>query len=172
MQAPVQLNDIIIRTVLRPGDIGYITYLHGRLYKEEYGFGLGFEAYVAVGLAEFSRQYDPGRDRVWICEHRGKIIGFLLLMHRDQSVAQLRYLILEPEYRGIGLGKKLMELYMEYLKQAGYRSTYLWTTNEQETAISMYKRHGFLLAEEKPSDAFGKPLVEQKYELSYDPESV
>ena len=164
-QTPVQLKSILIRTVLRPGDMGYIVHLHGVLYKEECDYGLGFETYVASGLVEFCQRYDPKRDRVWICEHQERIIGFLLLMHRDEQVAQLRYFLLEPEYRGIGLGKKLMELYMDHLKLVGYRSTYLWTTRDQETAISLYKRYGFRLTEEKSSDAFGKPLVEQKYEL-------
>jgi GNAT superfamily N-acetyltransferase len=85
-------------------------------------------------------------------------------MHRGEA-AQLRYFILAPAYRGIGLGKKLMELYMDFLRQAGYQSSYLWTTNELPAAISLYKRYGFVLTDEKPSDAFGKPVIEQRYEL-------
>jgi ribosomal protein S18 acetylase RimI-like enzyme len=161
----MEINDITIRTELRPGDMGYIIHLHGKLYGEEYAFGIAFEAYVAQGLYEFWKQYDPVWDRVWICEHRDRIVGFLLLMHREGGAAQLRYFILEPEYRGIGLGKKLMGLYMEHLRQAGYRSSYLWTTHEQRTAVLLYERHGFILTEEKASEAFGKSLYEQKYEL-------
>lgn len=160
--------DITIRTKLRPGDLGHIIHMHGRLYSQEYDYGIAFEMYVAEGLGEFYRQYDPAKDRVWICEDKGRIIGFLLLMHREANAAQLRYFIIEPEYRGIGLGKKLVSLYMDWLRQAGYRSAYLWTTHELEAAASLYKRHGFTLVEEKPSAAFGKPLYEQKYELSLD----
>lgn len=49
----MDLNSIVIRTDLLPGDLGYVAYLHGRLYKEECNYGIGFEAYVAKGLAEF-----------------------------------------------------------------------------------------------------------------------
>lgn len=160
------LDQIVIRTELQSGDLGYIIHLHGRLYAEECGYGVGFEAYVAHGLAEFYKQYDPEKDRIWICEHGGRIIGFLALMHRGETVAQLRYFLLLPEYRGIGLGKRLMELYMAHLKQAGYQSTYLWTTREQQTAIALYQRFGFRLVEEVASATFGKPLYEQKYELN------
>src|SRR5574341_894183 len=97
----VLLDDISIRTELRPGDIGYVIYLHGALYGAEYGYGIQFENYVAKGLCEFYEKYDPVRNRVWICEHNNRIIGFLLLMDRGQ-VAQLRYFLIEPEYRGIG----------------------------------------------------------------------
>lgn len=164
MSKDVKLSDITIRTELRPGDIGYVIYMHGHLYKTEYNYGIEFEAYVAAGLAEFYQQYDPERDRVWVCEHENKIVGFLLLMHRG-DVAQLRYFILSPEYRGIGLGNKLMELYIEYLKRCKYKSSYLWTTNELPASAHLYKKFGFKLTEEKSSAAFGKPVKEQRYDL-------
>ncbi len=93
------------------------------------------------------------------------MIGFLLLMHRENNAAQLRYFYIEPEYRGIGLGKKLMTLYVDFLKEKGYQSAYLWTTYELYSAASLYKRHGFQLTEEKKSTSFGKELIEQRYDL-------
>jgi N-acetylglutamate synthase-like GNAT family acetyltransferase len=162
---PISLDDIIIRTELQEGDIGYVTYLHGILYKKEYNYTISFESYVAAGLYEFYQQYDPSKDRVWVCEHEGVIIGFLLLMHRDNDAAQLRYFILEPRCRGIGLGKKLMTLYIEFLKKCGYTSSFLWTTNELNAAAHLYTKHGFKLTQEKESNAFGKPLKQQRYDL-------
>jgi peptidyl-dipeptidase Dcp len=158
------LESISIRTELRPGDIGYVTYMHGALYHKEYGYTLQFENYVAKGLCEFYEKYDPARNRIWACEHGGRMIGFLLLMDRG-SAAQLRYFLIEPEYRGIGLGAKLLDLYMDFLHQCGYKSSYLWTTHELDTAAFLYKRLGFTLTEEKESTSFGKPLREQRYDL-------
>ena len=159
-------KNISIRTGLRPGDIGYISWLHGSLYAEEYQYGISFEAYVAKGFYEFYAQYDPQKDRVWICEDGERIVGFLLCMHREKQTAQLRYFILLPAYRGMGLGKKLMELFMEFLREKKYRACYLWTTHEQTAAAALYKKFGFRLTEEKASDAFGKKLMEQRYDLS------
>ena len=160
----ISLEDISIRTELRPGDIGYAIFLHGALYSREYNYELQFESYVAKGLCEFYEKYNPARNRVWVCEYENKIIGFLLLMDRGES-AQLRYFLIEPEYRGIGLGSKLMYLYMDFLHKCGYRQSYLWTTHELHIAIALYKRFGFQLTEEKESTAFGKPLTEQRYDL-------
>lgn len=167
----VSMDDIAIRTELRPGDIGYVTYLHGALYSREYGYGLQFESYVARGLCEFYETYKPERNRIWACEHKrsspadnDRTIGFLLLMDRG-AAAQLRYFLIEPEYRGIGLGAKLLNMYMEFLNQCGYKSSYLWTTHELDTAAFLYKRLGFKLTEEKESTSFGKPLREQRYDL-------
>lgn len=164
MKNKIELQEITIRTELRPGDLGYVIYLHGHLYGEEYQYSVGFEAYVAMGLYEFYRQYDPLKDKVWICEHGNRMVGFLLLMHRENDTAQLRYFILEPAYRGIGLGKKLMKLFMDHFRETGYRHSYLYTTHELGTAASLYKRCGFQLTEERRSDAFGKALYEQRYD--------
>jgi peptidyl-dipeptidase Dcp len=159
------LESVQIRTLLKPGDLGYVIYRHGKLYGEEYEYGISFETYVGAGMYEFYKNYNAEKDRVWICEHDNRIVGFVLLMHRENNTAQLRYLYLEPEYRGIGLGKKLMQLYMNFFKEKGYKSSYLWTTHELHSAASLYKRHGFKLTEEKQSTAFGKPLKEQRYDL-------
>ncbi len=158
------LNDISIRMELQPGDIGYVTYMHGALYHREYNYGLQFESYVAQGLCEFYEKYNPQRNRIWACEHKDRIIGFLLLMDRGKA-AQLRYFLIEPEYRGIGLGSKLLNLYMDFLSECGYKQSYLWTTHELTTAAALYKRLGYKLTEEKESNSFGKPLTEQRYDL-------
>ena len=85
----INLDEILIRSELKPGDMGYVIYLHGTLYNQEYGYGLEFEKYVAKGVLEFWKNYDPRKDRVWICEHDGQIIGSLFLMNRGEE-AQLR----------------------------------------------------------------------------------
>lgn len=166
MKGKINLEEVSIRTNLQPGDLGYVIYRHGKLYGDEYGYGVSFESYVAGGIHEFYKAYDPSQDRVWIAEHDHRIVGFLLLMHRENKVAQLRYFYLEAAYRGIGLGKKMMSMYMDFLRACNYTSSYLWTTDELPAAASLYKREGFKLTEEKESTAFGKMLKEQRYDLA------
>jgi ribosomal protein S18 acetylase RimI-like enzyme len=87
-----------------------------------------------------------------------------VLKNRGQS-AQLRYYLVLPGYRGLGLGNKLMQLFVEFAKKSGYKHAYLWTTNELEKAAHLYKKFGFRLTEEIASTDFGKPLTEQRYDL-------
>lgn len=164
MENKLTAKNIRIRTTLKSGDIGYITWLHGVIYKEEYGYNTGFESIVAAGLSEFVQLYNPERNRIWICEDQDKMVACLLLVDRGET-AQLRFFLVLPEYRGLGLGRRLMDLYMEFMKDTGYGSSYLWTTHELLPAISLYKKYGFCLSEEKESLAFGKLLREQKYEF-------
>lgn len=160
----VPLTDIRIRTDIRPGDMGFIIHRHGTLYAAEYNYGLSFEIYVARTICEFYEQYDPARDRAWVCEHHDRIIGFLVLQHRPHNSAQLRYFFLEKAYRGNGLSKKLMDLYMEFFRECGYDSTYLWTAHEHVEAESLYARYGFTLTEELASTTFGRKVIERRYE--------
>jgi peptidyl-dipeptidase Dcp len=160
----IGLNDITIRTELREGDIGTIVNRHGVLYNEEYDWGIGFESYVAAGLHEFYKEFDPAKDRIWICEHEGKFVGCTLVKSRGDA-AQLRYFLIEPEYRGIGLGGKLFALMMDFVRSCGYRSAYLWTTSELLAGAHLYHKFGFKISEEKPGESFGKPVIEQKYTI-------
>ena len=59
-------NGVRVRTGLMPGDVDYITYLHGVVYDEEYSLDTTFEAYVAKPLAEFALDQDNPRQRIWV----------------------------------------------------------------------------------------------------------
>ena len=100
----IPLEAVTIRTELRPGDAGYITYLHASIYTAEYGFRPVFEAYVLESFCPFIKNYDPARDRLWCAEHNGNIVGSIAIVgHGDR--AQIRWFLIDPRYRNIGLGK-------------------------------------------------------------------
>jgi len=160
-----QSTEITIRTDIRPGDLGMIIHMHGVLYQQEYEHGVSFESIVAGGLHEFYSTYNAANERLWIAEDNGKMIGCLLLKNRGET-AQLRYFLIKTEYRGIGLGNKLLQLFIEFAKACQYKNVYLWTTNELDTAHHLYQKIGFTLTEEKPSTGFGKPLIEQRFDMA------
>ena len=154
-----------IRNTLIPGDLGQVASLHGKIYFEEHGFGIGFETYVMESLLEFYRQYDPELDKVWVVESKGKMVGFLLLMHRPENQAQLRYFILEKEFRGTGLGRILMKEWMDFYREKEYSGAYLYTTSGLDPAVHLYESFGFRKVSEKFSVEFGVPLKEILYRL-------
>ncbi|MBE7177623.1 MAG: GNAT family N-acetyltransferase [Mucilaginibacter polytrichastri] len=162
--SPKIRGEISIRTEMRPGDLGMITWMHGKYYAEENGYSIDFERYVAEGLAEFYREYDPLSNRLWICEHDGEMIGSICLMKRG-SDAQLRYFFIRKPFRGTGLGTCLMQLWFEFYRSCGFSAAYLWTVKGLPEATALYTRFGFTPADEKPSTAFGPVLTEQKFVL-------
>jgi hypothetical protein len=58
--------------------MGWIIHRHGVLYAEEYGFDEIFEAMVAPIVATFLENFDPRRERCWIAERDGEVVGSVL----------------------------------------------------------------------------------------------
>jgi len=52
---------------------------------------------------------------------------------------------IEAGWRGYGLGRKLIETYLEQLRRLGVRGVYLQTTNLNEAACHLYEKLGFRL---------------------------
>jgi GNAT superfamily N-acetyltransferase len=157
---------LTVRTEFQPErDIAAVTALHDSLYRNEYAFGGDlFTHYVEAGLTAFARAYDPQKDRVWLCESDGQLVGSLFLVNRGEA-AQLRYFLMHPSCRGLGLGQRLLSEFRQCLSDRGYRSCYLLTVKGLSEAAHLYLKQGFQLTEEKATTTFGVPLIEQRYAL-------
>lgn len=160
----IKPEDIKVRHNIKPGDAGYITYMHGWIYKEEYGYSTAFEAYVAQSFYEFLLNYDAGRDRLWIAEHNEKIVGCIGIVGHGER-AQLRWFLLHPDYRGIGLGKKLLLGAIDFSRNVGYKNIYLDTTSDLEKALGMYQKMGFVKVSEKENHTWKNDLTELEFAM-------
>jgi GNAT superfamily N-acetyltransferase len=158
-------ESITLRTDLHPGDLGWIVYLHGVVYAAEHGFDPTFEAYVAGPLADCVRA-GSGRDRIWIAEQKGRIVGCIAIVAASEQTAQLRWFLVEPGARGTGLGKKLLHEAIAFSRECGYESIILWTVSALTAAAHLYRSAGFVKVEENPTRPWGVDVTEEKYELA------
>ena len=156
-------REISIRTH-RIGDLGYIIYRHAVLYQEEYGLGPVFEDYLLEGFLAFSRSEQPGT--IWIAEDGDQIVGSIAIAGIDSETAQLRWFLIEPEYRGVGLGRRLMTVAMDHCRDKGYRKVFLWTFSDLHAARHLYKEYGFQITEEHPNDSWKPGIVEERWDIS------
>jgi N-acetylglutamate synthase-like GNAT family acetyltransferase len=157
--------DVTIRSNLKPGDIGYVTYLHGTLYAAEYGWDHTFEAYVAGPLAEFCKSHND-RERIWIVEKDGKIAGSIAIVEASKYEAQLRWFLVHTDLRGQGIGRILMDEALTFCRENHYSCVFLWTESGLTSAARLYEASGFRLIEENKHELWGKVVTEQRYELS------
>ena len=161
-QLPPEIN---IRHSLNPGDIGYITYLHGILYAQEYGWDNTFEVYVAGPLAQFARAIGP-RERIWIVEKDEAVRGSIAIVEAGPEQAQLRWFLLHPDLRGHGIGRWLVDEAISFCRKSDYASIFLGTVSALSAAAHLYLSAGFKVTEESTLTRWGSVVTEQRYELT------
>lgn len=158
---------MVVRHDLRPGDLGRVVELHGALYAAEYGLDHTFEAYVAETVGEFGRRLDRARDRLWVAELEGRLVGSIAIVGRETDVAQLRWFLLHPDVRGRGLGRRLVGDALAFCRHASYRSVFLWTIDPLTAAARLYGAAGFRRTNVRaPAPLWGSILSEERYDLT------
>jgi GNAT superfamily N-acetyltransferase len=163
--APRQPAQEIMLREHRIGDMGWIVHRQSVLYAREYGWDGEYETLVFDIIARFLRDFDRDREKCWVAERLGEIVGSVFLVRDTDSIARLRLLYLEPSARGMGVGRRLVDQCIGFASEKGYERIDLWTNSVLNSARRIYEKAGFYLVREEPHHSFGKDLVGQHWSL-------
>lgn len=119
-------------------------------------------AIIRSGMAEFgicgegpandpevesiSTAYAPRRASYFVVEAHGTVLGgggIGPIDDQPDEVCELRKMYLSPEGRGLGAGRRLVELCLDAAREFGYRRCHLATLATMERARRLYDRAGF-----------------------------
>jgi ribosomal protein S18 acetylase RimI-like enzyme len=161
------MSEPTIRDELRPGDMEAIVDHHRRVYGEEYGVDSRFGDFVAAAVARAAERGFPGeRETIRIVELDGEHAGSIGLTDEGDGEAAIRWVVLSPEVRGLGLGRRLLAEMLAFAQDHGYRQVWLETFSELETAAHLYREAGFLVTSADTAPRWGRESITmQRYEL-------
>lgn len=92
-----------------------------------------------------------GKSRFWVAVDGDKVVGTVGILDRGGNVVKLRRMFVQKEYRGTGLGQKLLETALQFAREAGYTKIKLNTHQNMKRAHRFYEKNNFILLGEKGS---------------------
>jgi DNA-binding MarR family transcriptional regulator/ribosomal protein S18 acetylase RimI-like enzyme len=167
-ESKITAEDITFRRHLQPGDAGYLIYLQGSLFAKEAGYNVSFETDLCKTFYEFLEAYNASKDQIFLALHGDRIVGSIAVTGLSRYAAHLRWFLVHPDYRGLGLGTKLLQEATAFCREKGFQKAFLMSTNKQEAANSLYRKNGFRKSGEKHMNLWGQHLYEERYDLDLD----
>lgn len=149
--------------VARPAELGWVLSQHIQVYAEEYGWP-GFDVAVARIIADFMGRPQT-RQRVWVAERNGRLLGSVACAEDDASTARLRLLLVDPAARGHRLGARLVAECLAFARASGYQRMVLHTQDSLTAARELYAAAGFRLDHTSAEGSFDPAGLAECWEL-------
>jgi ribosomal protein S18 acetylase RimI-like enzyme len=82
---------------------------------------------------------------VWVAEVVGAVVAFLDLVQRFDSL-EVDTVAVDPDWQGIGIGRRLLDLAEVRAAEAGRERVTLCTNEAMVENLALYRRRGFVEA--------------------------
>jgi N-acetylglutamate synthase-like GNAT family acetyltransferase len=148
-------------------DVNELVRVNGEVFEREYALSPAFAGDMALQLAELRRSGWPGeRDGMWMAEQGGAVVGGVTLRDLGGGLARLGHLALQPEARGAGAGRRLVQSVVDAARAAGYERVELLTFSALTDARELYRRAGFEMTSSEHVVRWGREMDWERWELA------
>ena len=139
------LKEVAIRTIQQGDNAALAKIIRDAL--EEFGANHPGTVYYDASTDHLFEVFKTAPGSIYfIAENNGKIVGGAGIFPTDglpASTCELVKMYLEPQARGIGLGRLLIDKCLAAAAELGYRQVYLESMPELSKALSVYEKFGF-----------------------------
>ena len=111
-------------------------------YQQGLGVSLCFQGFDRE-LATLPADYARPRGRLILARIAGEPAGCVALRALGEGEAEMKRLFVRPAYRGMGIGRTLVECVIDEARGLGYRILRLDTLPSMDTAQALYAELGF-----------------------------
>ncbi len=112
-------------------------------YAEAIGVDLEYQGFAAE-LAGLPSPYVAPHGALLIARIDGRVAGCVALRRLEASIAEMKRLYARPEFRGHGLGERLVGEAIDVARHAGYAALRLDTLAAMQSAQKLYAKLGFV----------------------------
>jgi ribosomal protein S18 acetylase RimI-like enzyme len=107
--------------------------------------------HTAEGYASFlGTQLDEGDVAVMVAEQGGRVVGYIYAAVQPRDWMSLRDeagvlhdIVVDPEHRGVGVGRMLLDATLAFFKTRGMPRVVLETAEKNELAHRLFEKAGF-----------------------------
>jgi GNAT superfamily N-acetyltransferase len=123
---------------MEPRDIGRCIEVRTSVRENRYSL----EELRQAGITEASvTRMLATTHKGWVCELDRRVVGFSM---GNRSNGEFWVVAVLPEYEGRGIGRKLMDLAVQWLRASGCTGIWLWTSPDVSTrAHALYQKSGW-----------------------------
>ena len=134
----------------------------GKALIEEYAAALDVDLCFqnfSEEIASLPKNYGPPHGCLLLARINGEIIGCIAVRYQDATVCEMKRLYVKPQYRRMGLGRRLAESAIRRAREMNYSRVVLDTLPSMTEAQSLYKALGF----RQVSGYYPNPLCGVRY---------